>query len=105
MARDMKAFITGSRAYGRPKTSSDIDLVVRMDCADADLLRDFLGGSFDPYDGTDTTSVKVGNLNLLITISDDVYDAWHTGTLALKAMAPVSRADAAKLINSLRGVK
>lgn len=34
----MKAFITGSHAYGRPNSTSDVDLVVFADQFGSDLL-------------------------------------------------------------------
>jgi predicted nucleotidyltransferase len=72
----MHAFITGSRIYGKPTGESDIDLVVRVDGATAEILMQ-LGSK------NGKNPVRFGNLNLILCTSDIEYATWRVGTSTL----------------------
>ena len=110
----MKAFLTGSRAYGTPQPSSDIDLVVFLSRDDLAVLRQFDEGP-DPRHTTNTGSepdkpfedgvgapLRFGKLNLLCITDPKAYACWLNGTATLKKMAPVSRDFAVEFFRKLR---
>lgn len=115
----MKAFLTGSRAYGKPQPSSDIDLVVYCSKEDLAVLRQFDEGP-DPRHMTNTGSepdkpfedgcgapLRFGRLNLLCITDPRAYAVWQEGTkqlLNLRDMTghPVSRDTAVELFRGLR---
>lgn len=100
----MKAFITGSQAYGKPTERSDVDLVVRTDRTTADALKKLLEDEDPPKSGgAGSVSLKIGKLNLLLAVTDEAYEAWATGTEALSAMKPVERPVAVNLFKRLFG--
>ena len=67
----MKAFITGSHAYGRPNSKSDIDLVVFADQSAAKKLREL---------SDSVKTVRFGNLNIILCFSENEFNAWKTTT-------------------------
>src|SRR5208283_96062 len=71
----MKAFITGSRAYGTPRLDSDIDLVIQYNAATAALLR---------KESEAKNTVRFGRLNVIIAGDDPEMAAWQLGTDALQ---------------------
>lgn len=83
----MISFITGSRAYGTPTETSDIDLVI---CSDTDTIKKLWELSDDPK------KLMFGRLNL-VTFNIDVdeeakrYDKWRETNQHLIAKAPVTR--------------
>lgn len=78
----MRAFITGSRAYGKPKLSSDIDLVVQVSTADKALLERLCDK--DPKnDAEGIKIVKFGDLNLILVETDAEMAVWKFATDAL----------------------
>lgn len=87
-----QAFLTGSRVYGTPREDSDIDLVVPVSPETAARIIELAGEEAQPqgYEGTQS-SVRFGDLNLLLVCSDAMYEAWRAGTDKLKAEAPVTR--------------
>ena len=98
----MKAFVTGSRAYGNSRNDSDIDLVVFvsqkdrvMEMADNDLPSSL---SDDPK-LVHTISLRFGALNILACCDQDT---WRKGTLQLKDLAPVTRQKAVEVFTALR---
>lgn len=101
----MKAFITGSHAYGTPHEKSDVDLVVRCDestmlklvelCAPALLDEEPKSG-----DG-ETHQFKVGKFNLIMCTTDARFEAWKKGTATLQVIAPVTREQACKMFAKL----
>lgn len=99
----MKAFITGSHAYGTPHEESDIDLVVLADGPTIEKLAEVLafemGSAVDDVDA----SIKLGKLNLIVCSTEEQWQAWHTGTEQLKARAPVTRDEAKALFEQLLG--
>ena len=82
--------LTGSRAYGEPRSDSDVDLALFVDPRLATILRN----AADPHNA-DHPGVRFGRLNLILCESQEEYDKWHGGTLKLIGEAPVTR-DAAK---------
>lgn len=73
-----EAFITGSRAYGRPKKSSDVDLVIRCDEETAKLLIKKSELGKEP--------VRFGKLNLIICTTDEQFAVWKLGTEHMKGI-------------------
>lgn len=72
----MNAFLVGSRVYGTPREDSDIDLVVRIDHEQAQMIRALA----DPPKGNDPVGVvRFGKLNLIICETDGGYEAWREG--------------------------
>ncbi|MCK9458530.1 MAG: nucleotidyltransferase domain-containing protein [Proteobacteria bacterium] len=72
----MNAFITGSRAYGKPNANSDVDLVIRVNTGTAQSLRRL---SDNPH----STVVRFGKLNLILCETDEEYAVWKLGTTEL----------------------
>jgi hypothetical protein len=99
----MKAFVTGSRAYGTPRYDSDLDIVIRMDYDYA--LTNFIHNPeyvLSSYgDCQDTFQIKTDTVNLIICCTDEAYEKWYTGTESLKAIRPVTREVAIELFKSL----
>lgn len=93
------AFLTGSRAYGKPTPESDIDIVIL-------ITKEALGKIFelgpvtteDTHYGSAETGVtlRYGNLNLIFVASQAQYNAWKQGTDELREVAPVSKDEAIK---------
>lgn len=77
----MRAFITGSRAYGRPTKYSDLDLVIHTDQATKRALERYAGVEQDTpvYFG-------VGNkrINLIICETEEQMAVWKLGTAQLQ---------------------
>ena len=117
---DLKAFITGSHAYGTPKKNSDIDLVVFISEEDLKALEKFaasvanlssdreIEGTLrlqevrDDYVGSGGTSFRFGGLNLLCVTDPIRYGVWLVGTALLKTQAPVDRETAVNTFAELR---
>jgi predicted nucleotidyltransferase len=105
-ASDMKAFITGSRAYGTPREDSDTDLVVMVSPDDMRRLRSQADITEDdegeyPEDGH-TGVLRFGKLNLLCVTQPDDYEAWREGTAELIARRPVTREEAVEVFTRKR---
>lgn len=88
----MKAFLTGSQAYGIPTDKSDIDLVI--DLKDDDLFRlasvvNYEELKIECYDGSDL-NLQFGRLNLIVPGSRAKLLAWKRGTKALMKQVRVS---------------
>jgi predicted nucleotidyltransferase len=100
----MKAFITGSHAYGMPTNDSDIDLVVLMSEKTVEKLHELTGSSVaQDLSGWDwKLSLKFGNLNLLCCTDEEQYNIWKQGTRELKKRKPVTRDEAVKTFQRLR---
>lgn len=97
----MKAFITGSHAYGTPNSNSDVDLVILVGHADLEDLEKLgdkqyevdrrpVGGRTDSDPGTPgseqhrTASVRFGRLNLICATDPIAYGVWLKGTRELE---------------------
>ena len=76
----MQAFITGSRAYGKPKPESDVDLVIRVDPDTAAKLRSLSDPSYDAQLKGEIKPVRFGRLNLILCETDDEWAVWRVGT-------------------------
>lgn len=85
----MRAYITGSRAYGTPRDDSDIDLVIA--CGSNDL--------FELWESVDHTRLMFGKLNLVafnVDVPEEAarYERWlkvHNGLVERK---PVTKEQA-----------
>lgn len=93
-----RPFLTGSRAYGRPREDSDVDLVILAPHEIMYLLcvfgNHYAGPDGDFYEmGMGNTenfpsaSISFGQLNLIVHTSTEKYDAWRTATQELIAMS------------------
>lgn len=75
----MKAFITGSRAYGLFTLTSDLDLAILIDQEDAALLREhaeeFIQPAPDYQNGN--YNYRFGPLNLLVFTDPVEFQAWR----------------------------
>lgn len=114
-----RAFITGSRAYGKPRHSmdmttgedkSDIDLVVIVSEEDFRALYEQAdsnnGNAYDRDSKMKSGSLRFGNLNLICETRDGKFHDWKRGTKALKQLrdkrkSPVIRQDAKALFKRL----
>jgi hypothetical protein len=74
----MKAFLTGSRAYGTPRADSDWDLVV---LAESDEVERELRAA-------------VGKLDLITCVDEKEYECWKRGTEVLRCVRPCTRKQA-----------
>ena len=89
----------GSRVYGFPREDSDWDVVVLTDPETAKILRGaFPRGGKSPRN----TSIKVGDLNIILATSRAEYEVWAKGIKELKARAPVEKAEAIRVFEELR---
>lgn len=109
MSLNFRAFLTGSRAYGRPTPDSDIDLVVFITEADLEMLTEQSDNKGqitcddpDYLANMKAHSLRFGNLNLLCCTDEKSHAVWREGTRTLKAKKPVTREDAVRLMHSLR---
>lgn len=116
----MKAFITGSHAYGTPNSNSDVDLVILVGHADLEDLEKLgdkqyevdrrpVGGRTDSDPGTPgseqhrTASVRFGRLNLICTTDPIAYGVWLKGTRELERReGDTSRDEAVAFFRALR---
>jgi hypothetical protein len=102
----MKAFLTGSHAYGSPTDKSDIDLVVLGLAEDLKTLMAVSGHSEELYRDTQSVSLRFGKLNLLFCLSLNAYHDWYHGTEELKGRAerlgPRPRDEAVEVFSTLR---
>lgn len=72
----MNAFVTGSWAYGEPTEASDLDLVIRVDGGDDGSAGFFETADEVCVDGGSYSSLRFGNLNLIVCWTDDAYNMW-----------------------------
>ena len=111
-----RPFLTGSRIYGTPKDTSDVDLVVMVDIDTIGMLLEFFDANAKVYDDDEdrehckpkTASLKCGALNL-ICVSDDIdYDIWKSGTEYLKRQSvdvgPVTRDEAIRVFKDMKSM-
>lgn len=70
----MKAFITGSQAYGTAHCKSDVDLVIVVDAATKEKLI--------ALSDLGSWPIRFGSLNLVVIDADDedLYKAWRKAT-------------------------
>ena len=89
----MKAFITGSRAYGVPTDESDIDLIVVVEASTLLLLStlaDNSGSGMEEATERGGASLRFGRLNLLC-VTEKHHEIWKRATDELREKAPVTR--------------
>ena len=89
-----QAFITGSRRYGSPKPTSDLDLVIRVTREEAELIAAMAHAQNRVY--PQHRVIRFGYMNLIVATTDRQWDAWYCGTRALYQKRPVDRATAVK---------
>lgn len=90
-----RAFITGSRAYGRPGLNSDVDLVVLVDEATARELIRLSEHKKEP--------VRFGSLNLILCVDETEYAVWRLGTRQMqRSKAKHTRDQAREVLDKLR---
>lgn len=103
----MNAFITGSRAYGKPTVKSDIDLVIRCDPETERLLRK-LSARISKHGAKEDElqPIRFGMLNIIVCQSDEDYAVWKLGTEHMKGLkekgSPFDRDTAMEVLNGLR---
>jgi hypothetical protein len=93
----MRAFLTGSRAYGIPRYDSDIDLVIRTE--EMQKLSE-LGEVIESYEG-ESASIRFGKLNIIACATDRLFNLWFEGTEHLKSRKPVTRDEACTYFREL----
>lgn len=107
----MKAFVTGSCAYGLVKKDSDVDLVVFVSDADMRLLEKFADSGSTLAKGRPPSaegeqgiqaSLRFGRLNLLCVTDPIAYEVWRRGTVLLEREGEVTRDLAVRLFSMLR---
>jgi uncharacterized protein (TIGR02996 family) len=109
----VRAFVTGSRAYGIPRNHytaigyarSDLDLVVCVTSDEMSKLFEeaYLTGDVAGSGGPEDCSLRFGNLNLICTTDPERYRIWWEGTQELLEMAPVSRTVAVNTFSRIVG--
>lgn len=72
----MNAFITGSRVYGKPTPSSDIDLVILVDEQTSTRLQLMARET----DEQKPLAIRFGRLNLIICTDEAEFAVWKVGT-------------------------
>ena len=72
----MKAFITGSHAYGKPHRNSDVDIVILADKGTIDLL--------EAKSDVGQKPIRFGKLNIIATDNEKRFSIWQKGTNALR---------------------
>lgn len=85
----MKSFITGSHAYGKPTSDSDIDLVIFVDQETKDKLIEL--------SDTGKMPCRFGKLNLIFTTNEEEYGAWLLGKILCKKEFGLNKKDAFQL--------
>lgn len=90
----MQAFITGSRAYGKSRSDSDLDLVIRCDECTAETLRKLC----DKNEGKRGFPCMFGILNLIICTTDEEYAVWKLGTKSICQTFKRHTSDEAKAV-------
>ncbi len=106
MSLDVQAsFLTGSYAYGTPTPESDIDVVLFMpDEGDRVILMEESNpGSTGSPNAQGGLSLRFGRLNLIVCNTPEQLEQWRSGTEALIARRPVTRAEAVAYLDERWG--
>lgn len=109
----MKAFLTGSQAYGQPGQRSDVDLVVPISAEAmwklaqlADNASEIEEGLNRQSGGQHTPSLRFGDLNLICVLAKHEWQLWKQGTRILleksEKHGPISRGTAKRLFDRMR---
>lgn len=106
MGEDLRAFITGSYAYGSPRPDSDIDLVVLASAEVIQLLEIFTGSEAPASAAADpsvSASVRFEALNLIL-VGKPQFLAWQAATQRLVRRAKQGEViDRATAVTEIRG--
>ena len=95
-----EAFVTGSRKYGSPRPDSDVDLAILVNREDAEILRHHSEGEGEEAN----RKIVYGKLNLIVFVKgeeDDQYQAWKKTNEVLRAMRPVTKAQATSALENM----
>lgn len=105
------ALFTGSRVYGKPKKSSDLDLVLLVSDEEFDLLvkvasritgySEFGSPQYDVGDGR-SGSFRFGPLNVIAMTSEVAFACFEKSTKELSEKAPVDREEACEHMKANR---
>lgn len=102
---NMKAFVTGSRAYGTKTEESDLDLAIFISIIDLQKLVAFYkeqGHQINHKYGVEKgASFRFGNLNLLCFTEKNEFLAWQEATQTLSEQKPVTRDFAVNTIKNI----
>jgi hypothetical protein len=99
-----EAFVTGSQVYGVPHDESDVDLVIRIDKDQYEVLAAFADEEHLHEGITNSNpSLRFGQLNLICCLVDSHFEGWRRGTNTLKSIKPVSRREAIILMSHCCG--
>ena len=85
----MNSFMTGSRVYGTPSNSSDVDLVVLMN---QNEINDLIA-----YSDLKRCPIRYGNLNIIALNSLCEYHKWENAMIQCLTEAPVTRERAVEI--------
>ncbi len=98
----MLAFITGSRAYGTVKPSSDVDLVIRCTLEMKQLLQK-LSDKIVGLAGEQLT-IRFGKCNIIACTTDEEFAVWRIGTTQMKnsVARPYDKIAAKQVLDTLR---
>lgn len=100
----------GSRVYGVPRPSSDLDVVVQITPADLSLLRAVADAEKGPaHEDPNVWSLTFGRLNVIVCLTEASYNVYALGIQALKSRVArsgvkASRAEAAGLFHHLQAL-
>lgn len=83
----LRAFITGSRRYGKPRADSDLDLVIMTDPE----AHQKLCQHGDVEDGSRYCQIRYGRLNIVVVNDQEKFLVWRSITEKLAEQAPVTR--------------
>lgn len=109
----MESFITGSRAYGKATSKSDVDLVIRCSVDTENRLRKLSDNATEVValqGDTKTKPIRFGKLNLIVCTTDEQFAVWRLGTtsMQMEIQQGISRsfnkADAKEVFDVLRGM-
>jgi predicted nucleotidyltransferase len=104
--KPLRAFLTGSYAYGKPRVDSDIDLVVFIadytELQELEKQADAVMQIDNEYENADAISLRFGKLNLIVTTDEADWEGWKKGTFDLKRRKPVTRKEAIKYMADMR---
>ena len=94
------SLLTGSRAYGQPTESSDVDLVILAEYSELQVMSK-LSNPPAVWFQDGHVSMRFGGLNLIGVRSPSQFDAWVTGTAYLRSISPVTREQACEYFQSV----
>lgn len=89
----VRAFVTGSHAYGNPTEDSDIDLVIPGSVELHKYLKENITDDREAVrnESSDPFAILTGGIDIIIASTKEEYEFWRDGTMALIEQRPVSR--------------